>query len=76
MFIKVFQYILKSIETVLIRNYFYSNTINDFQNRNFSVSLLKCTHAMEMKQNQTFDHGIYSNLTPHHFLSKNIKVFQ
>ena len=31
---------------------------------------------MEMKQNQTFFHGTYSNLTPYLFLSKNIKVYQ
>ena len=28
--------------------------------------------AMEMKQNQTFFHGTYSNLMPYLFLSKNI----
>ena len=31
---------------------------------------------MEMKQNQTFFHGTYSNLTPYLFLSKYIEVFQ
>ena len=31
---------------------------------------------MEMNQNQTFSHGAYSNLAPHIFLSKFIKVFQ
>ena len=31
---------------------------------------------MEMKQNQTFFRGTYSNLTPYLFLSKNIPVFQ
>ena len=29
---------------------------------------------MEIKQNQTFFHGTYSNVAP--FLSKHIKVFQ
>ena len=31
---------------------------------------------MEFKQNQTFFHGTYTNLTPYRFLWKNIKVFQ
>ena len=31
---------------------------------------------MEMKQNQAFFHGTYSNLTPYLSLSKNIKIFQ
>ena len=31
---------------------------------------------MKMKQNQTFFHWIYSNLTTDLFLSKNIEVFQ
>ena len=29
-----------------------------------------------MKQNQTFFHGTYSNLTPYPFLSENINVIQ
>ena len=49
---------------------------NDFQNQNFSVLWLKWTQTMEMKQNQTFFHGTYSNLTPYLFLLKNIKIFQ
>ena len=35
---------------------------NDFQNWNFSVSWLKWTQEIEMKQNQTFSQGTYSNL--------------
>ena len=31
---------------------------------------------MEMKQNQTFFYGTYSNLTPYLSLSKIIKIFQ
>ena len=31
---------------------------------------------MEIKQNQTFFHSTYSNLTPYLFLSKYINVFQ
>ena len=31
---------------------------------------------MEMKQNKTFFHGTYLNLTPYLYLSKNIEVFQ
>ena len=31
---------------------------------------------MEMKQNQTFFHETYSNLTPYFSLSKNIEIFQ
>ena len=50
--------------------------LNYLQNQNFSVLRLTSTQAMEMKQNQTFCYRIYSNLTPYHFLSKNIKVFQ
>ena len=48
---------------------------NDLQNQNFSVLWLKWTQTMEIKQNQTFFHGTYSNPTPHPFLSKNIEVF-
>ena len=48
---------------------------NDFQNQNFSLLWLKWTPIMQMKQNQTFFHGTYSNLTSYFFLSKNIKVF-
>ena len=57
--------------------FFYQNILkyfNDFQNQNFSVLWLKWTQIMEMKQNQTFFHGTYSNLT--NFLAKHIKVFQ
>ena len=36
---------------------------NVFPNQNISVLWLKWTQAMEMKQNQTFFHGTYSNLT-------------
>ena len=46
--------------------FFYKKIIsysNDFQNRNFSVLWPKWTQAMEMKQNQKFFHGTYSNLT-------------
>ena len=50
--------------------------LNYLQNQNFLVLRLTSTQAMEMKQNQTFCYRIYSNLTPYHFLSKNIKVFQ
>ena len=52
---------------------------NDFQNRNFSVLRLKWTQTMQRKQNQTFSHWPYSNLTPYLFYifsSKNIKVVQ
>ena len=52
---------------------------NDFQNWNFSVLRLKWTQTMERKQNQTFSHWPYSNLTPYLFYifsSKNIKVVQ
>ena len=31
---------------------------------------------MKMKQNHTFFHETYSNLTSYEFLSKNIEVFQ
>ena len=31
---------------------------------------------MKMKQNQTFFHGTYSNLTAYRILSKHIKMFQ
>ena len=37
--------------------------LNDLQNRNFSVLWPKWAHTMEMKRNQTFFHGTYSNLT-------------
>ena len=41
-------------------SFFYRKTLkhfNDFQNWNFKME------TMEMKQNQTFSHGTYSNLT-------------
>ena len=37
---------------------------------------LKLNQLMKMKQNQTFFHWTYSNLTKNIFLSKNIKIFQ
>ena len=49
---------------------------NDFQNRNFWVLWLNWIQTMEKKQNQTFFHGAYSNLTSYTFLLKNIKVLQ
>ena len=52
------------------------NYLNDFQNQNFSVLWLKWTQTIQVKQNQTFFHGTYSNLMWYIFLSKNIKVFQ
>ena len=62
-----------------IWRFFYQKTLkyfNDLQNQNFSVLWLKWTQTMEMKKNQIFFHGTYSNLAPHLFLSKNIKLFQ
>ena len=56
-------------------HFFYQKTLkysNDLQNRNFSVLWLKWIQTMEMKQNQTFFHGTYLNLTPYLFLSKSI----
>ena len=41
----------------------------------FFFSFMSKVQTMEMKQNQIFFHGTYSNLT-HLLLSKNIKVFQ
>ena len=62
-----------------ICHHFFNQNIlkyfNDVQNQNFSFCWLKWSQAMEMKQNQTFFRGAYSNLTVS-FLSKNIKVFQ
>ena len=49
---------------------------NVFQIRNFSVLWLKRTQIMEMKINQTFFHGTYSNPTTYLSVSKNIKIFQ
>ena len=46
-------------------DFFYQKILkyfNDLQNRNFSVLWLKWTQTMEMKQNLTFFHAIYSNL--------------
>ena len=59
-------------------SFFYQKILkyfNDFQNRNFSVLCLKLFQTMKMKQNHTFLHGTYSNLTTFFFLSKNFKVF-
>ena len=58
-------------------SFFYQNILkyfNDSQHRNFLVLWLKWSQTMEMKQNQTFFHGTYSNLPP--FLSKHIKLLQ
>ena len=49
---------------------------HDLPNQNFSVLWLKWTQIMEIKQNQTFFDGIYSNLTPYLFYQKNTNVFQ
>ena len=59
-------------------SFFYQKVLkyfSDFQNRNFSVLWLKWTQAIEMKQNQTFFHGTYSNLTltSYLFLLKKLK---
>ena len=37
--------------------------------------MTKVNPKMDMKQNKTFFHGTYSNLTPYLFLSKNFKAF-
>ena len=58
--------------------FFYQKILkyfNDFQNRNFSVLPLKYTQTMEMKQNQTFFHGSYSNLTLFFVGHKLLKYF-
>ena len=55
--------IFKSDSTLFL----YQNILkyfNVFQNRNFSILWLKWTQKMKMKQNQTFFHGTFSNLTP------------
>ena len=52
------------------------NYFNELWNGNFSVLWLKWNQAMVVKQNQTFFHGTYSNLTPYLSLTKNIKIFQ
>ena len=47
--------------------FFYQNILksfNDFQNQNFSILWLEWTYTMKMKQNQTYLHGTYPNLTP------------
>ena len=49
--------------------------LNDFQNWNFSVLWLKWTQTTELKQNQTFFHGAYSNLTSYLFSQKILKYF-
>ena len=59
--------------------FFYQKLLkyfNGFQNQNLSLLWLKWNQTMEMKQNQTFFHRTYSNLTPYLSLSKNIRVFQ
>ena len=48
---------------------------NDFPNQNFSGLLLKWTETMEMKQNQTFFHGTYLNLTSFFTGRKMLKYF-
>ena len=55
--------------------FFYQNILkyfNDFQNQNVSILWLKWTQKIKTKQNQTFFHGTYSNLTPYIFF---IKIF-
>ena len=47
---------------------------NEFQNRTFSLLWLKWTQIMELKQNQPFFHGKYSNMTP--YLLKYFNDFQ
>ena len=48
--------------------------LNDLQNRNFLILWLKWTQTRETKQNQTFFHGAYSNLTPYLY-KKLLKYF-
>ena len=59
---------------------FYRKNIKVFQllaRPNFSVLWLKETHAMEMKQNETFFNGLYSKSdTISFFYQKKVKVFE
>ena len=48
---------------------------NDFQNQNLWVLWLKCNQTIKMKQNQTFFHGTYSNLTSYIFHQQILKYF-
>ena len=66
------QLIHGKISLIFCEGIFKSDTINV----NFSDLWLKWTQTMKMKQNQTFFHGTYSNLTAYTFLLKNTKVFQ
>ena len=50
--------------------------LNYFQNRNFLALWLKQTQTVEMKQNQTFAHRTYPNLTSYILLSEKNKVFK
>ena len=52
-----------------------SKYFSDFQNRNFSVLWLNWTQTMEMKQNETLFHGVYSNLASFLIGRKNLKYF-
>ena len=78
----IFPWSIFKSDTKNITKYYYLfyqkilKCFNNFQNRNFSVLWLKWIKAMEMKQNQTFFSVTYSNLTPHLFISKNIKVLR
>ena len=57
-------------------NFFYHKILkyfNDFQNQNFSLSRLKWTRTMEMKQK--FFHGTYSNLKSFFIGHKILKYF-
>ena len=52
------------------------NYFSDFQNRNFSILLrLKWNQAIELRQNQTFFRGTYSNLTLFFIGRKILKYF-
>ena len=47
-------------------SFFYQKILkyfNDCQKRNFSVLLLQLNQTMEMKQDQIFFHGTYSNIS-------------
>ena len=72
LFIYLFIYVFIYLSTYLFIDWLIKEVkyFNDFKNHSFSVSWLKWTQTVEMKQNQTFFHGTYSSLASYFFIKK------
>ena len=68
----LFIYLFMYLSTYLFIDWLIKEVkyFNDFKNHSFSVSWLKWTQSVEVKQNQTFFHGTYWSLASYFFIKK------